>query len=341
MRRFSYFFVALILFFSANCVQAEKIKNVGNSPVKNQSCNAQSPKFIDDLVGNFDHRIEIVFSDIDGTLLPLDKNAPEGESPVSVKQAVLKLKKAHLPLILATGRSGYEGMSISKRMGKDNNYVIALQGAIILNPKGKVIYEDGIDNENGIKVVKEMESCIKANNFKSKIFFYSKGKLYAFEDFDLPYSWEEKKVVKSLEELGSDFTLNKISLFDPSTSNLKILQAQLKKKFPNYHIDISADCYCDVSLFTSTKGNALKKLSEILKVDLKNSAVFGDAENDISMLELVKKSGGLAVAVGNAMDSVKRSANFVTSPVYEDGFLRAVDEILINNLTFEKSHALK
>jgi len=68
-----------------------------------------------------------------------------------------------------------------------------------------------------------------------------------------------------------------------------------------------------------------------LGYDLKNAAALGDAENDISMLKLVRESGGVAIAVGNAFDSVKETANYVTLPVTEDGWSKAVNKIIENN----------
>lgn len=288
-------------------------------------------KSIDNLVGHFDHKINIVFSDIDGTLLPLNKTGPRGQVPESVKKSVIKLKDAKTPLILATGRASSEARQIAKNMGNEKTYIIAQQGAEIVDPNGKVIYEDNINNQESKKIIKEIESFNKLHNQDSKIFFFEKGQIYMFEKVNLPYILDEIKVIKSLDELPADFTLNKIGIYDPNSEKLKLIQAHLKKQFHNYHIDISADVYCDISTATSTKGNAVKKLAEILNVNLKNAAVFGDAENDVSMLKLVKTHKGLAIAVGNAMSSVKNSANFITSPVQEDGFAHAVDKILENN----------
>ncbi len=64
---------------------------------------------------------------------------------------------------------------------------------------------------------------------------------------------------------------------------------------------MGAHCFCTVTGPTAIKGEAVKRLAKTLNVDLKNAAVFGDAENDISMLKLVKEKGGLSVVVGNAM----------------------------------------
>ena len=47
---------------------------------------------------------------------------------------------------------------------------------------------------------------------------------------------------------------------------------------------------------------------------------FGDGGNDIAMLQHV----GIGVAMGNAMEDVKASADFVTTSVDEDGVVVAL-----------------
>lgn len=294
-----------------------------------------SPKSIDAFIGKFDHKIDIIFSDIDGTILRFDKQSPKTEIPQCVKQSVKKLQNAHVPLILTTGRSYGEASEIAKEMGNDNTYIITQQGAEITDPKGKIIYEDPIKNRDVKNVLADIESIKKSNGLTSKVVVFANGKPYATEDFKLPYNWEKITVVKSFSKLRN-FKVAKICIYEQNPEKLRLVQSSLKKNFPDYHIDLSADCYCDVSSKTATKGNAIKKLADILKVDLKNSATFGDAENDISMLSQVKKAGGAAVAVGNAMESVKDNADFVTSTVFDCGFSKAIDKITINNAFLQK-----
>ena len=47
---------------------------------------------------------------------------------------------------------------------------------------------------------------------------------------------------------------------------------------------------------------------------------FGDGGNDIQMLEHVH----LGVAMGNAVDSAKQAADYVTDPVDDDGISNAL-----------------
>lgn len=329
MKKFICSFVILVLTLTICPGYAEPPVNQANNTVIVSSVNYS--KDINNLVGHFDNKIKIVFSDIDGTLVPLDKNNPRGKAPEKIKQAVKVLKQAKIPLVLVTGRSYIEAKEIAKSMDNENTYIITQQGAIITSPEGKIIYQDKINSEDTRKILKFISSFLNSNHLNSKIFFLANGKFYTTEEFERPYNWEPVTIVKSINDLNSNFSAYQIGIYDTNRQNLKLLQSQLKKEFPKYNIDISTDCYCDVSSTKSTKGNAIEKLSKILNVDLKNAAVFGDAENDISMLKLVKSKGGIAIAVGNALDSVKENANYVTLSVYEGGFNKAITKIIENN----------
>lgn len=328
MKRFLSFLAVFILLLTSAPINAETIDG-RFYPVFTDT--KTTPKSIDNLVGHFDHKVKIIFSDIDGTIIPFSKTGPKGIVPESAKKAAEKLKQAQIPLILATGRSSWEGRQIAKKMGNEKTYIIGQQGAEIIDPEDKLIYEDTINNKDARKMIKEINSFNKSHNQDSKMFLYVSGKLYMTEKYNLPYLLEDIVIVKSFNELNPNFAPIKIGICDTNPKNLKLIQTYLKEKFPNYHVDLSADCYCDLSSATATKGNAVKKLAEILKIDLKDAATLGDAENDISMLKQVGTKGGLTIVTGNAMDSVKSNANFVTSPVSEGGFAKAIDKILANN----------
>lgn len=312
----------------------------GTNPAQSPLISTTKPKStqqpIDNLVGNFDNKINIIFSDIDGTLLRFDKQKPKTDIPEELKQSVKKLQKEGIPLILTTGRSYVEAHEIAQNMGNDNTYIITQQGAEIKDTKGQIIYQDSIKNADVKKILKQIDSIKKSHNFTSNVVVFADGKAYATEKFKLPYNWEKVTVIKSFDELGRS-KVCKICISEMNPETIRLIQSELKNGYPEYHIDISADCYCDVSSATATKGNAIKKLAGILKVDLKNAATFGDAENDISMLKQIKNAGGLAISVGNAMISVKENSAFVTSTVHQNGFSKAVDKILINNALLNKN----
>ena len=76
-----------------------------------------------------------------------------------------------------------------------------------------------------------------------------------------------------------------------------------------------------------TKGNALKKLAEILGIKREEVIALGDNYNDLSMLTYA----GVGIAMGNAEDCVKEAADFITDTNDEDGVAKALNKILNMN----------
>ena len=288
---------------------------------------------IDNIVGHYKNKINVVFSDIDGTLLP--KGLAKGEVSDSAKQAAKKLRDANIPLILTTGRSYAETKSIAKKLGNKKAYLITLQGTEVIDPKGKVIYKDCMNSKDTKKIINSLEAFIKLNNLDSKIYFYLNGTLYSTKKFNMPYAWDKLVVIKSYESLG-DFTPTKIGVYEKEHKKLELIKSYLKTNFPDYLVYLSTECFCEITNLTETKGNGVKQVAKLMNVDLKNSAVFGDAENDSSMLSVVKKSEGLAVAVKNAMPGLNKNANYETKSVYDGGVNYAIDKILENNALLDK-----
>ena len=72
------------------------------------------------------------------------------------------------------------------------------------------------------------------------------------------------------------------------------------------------------------KGLALSKLAEHLSVDKSGILAIGDNNNDMGML----KAAGVAVAMGNADDEVKRVADIITDNNNADGAAKVIEQIL-------------
>ena len=71
----------------------------------------------------------------------------------------------------------------------------------------------------------------------------------------------------------------------------------------------------DIIPSNGNKGVSVEKTLEYFKLDKENAIAFGDGANDIEMLQAV----GTGVAMGNAADDVKASADEVCGKVSEDG----------------------
>ena len=77
----------------------------------------------------------------------------------------------------------------------------------------------------------------------------------------------------------------------------------------------------------TSKGNALCKLAELLKIDIKKTIAVGDYDNDVSMI----KAAGIGFAVANAVDKAKEAADYITVS-NEENAIAAIIYALDNGL---------
>lgn len=293
---------------------------------------------VDKLSTTFNNPIQIVFCDIDGTIIP--KNYPKGQVPNSVKEAAKKLRDANIPMVLATGRTYPEAKKVADAIGIENSYFITMQGSMVVDNNGKAIYKDFIKGDDAKRILKGLDKYTKANAPQAKIYFYINEHPKSTKIFILPYYWQTVALVKSYDCLGA-FTPGKIGIYEKNPEKLRAIRDYLRTTYPEYYSYLSTDVFCELTTYSATKGNGVTQVAKALGVDLKNVATFGDAENDISMSSLVKNAGGLAVAVENAMDIEKQNANYETKSVYEGGVNYAVDKIIENNKRLENKKALE
>jgi transaldolase len=83
--------------------------------------------------------------------------------------------------------------------------------------------------------------------------------------------------------------------------------------------------YVDVTHPSANKGTVAERLARYLKIPLEQMATIGDQVSDLLMFERT----GLTIAMGNASESVKRQAMYVTTSFDDEGFANAVDKFIL------------
>ena len=82
--------------------------------------------------------------------------------------------------------------------------------------------------------------------------------------------------------------------------------------------------YLDITGLGADKGQGLKRLAAVMGIPLHQVGAIGDGSNDVPMLN----AAGLAIAMGNGVDELKKRAAFVTTSNADNGFGRAVDWLM-------------
>ena len=79
-------------------------------------------------------------------------------------------------------------------------------------------------------------------------------------------------------------------------------------------------------LIRDGKASALEVVREHNGIRKDQIITIGDGRNDISMFEWARAGGGLAFAMGQAIDEVRSAASAITSSVEDDGVARVLSD---------------
>ncbi|CAA6818304.1 MAG: Haloacid dehalogenase [uncultured Sulfurovum sp.] len=227
-------------------------------------------------------------------------------------------KANHAMLSIATARSFAKTNDFLKDL-KLNIPLITLDGAMVANREKKLIDLNVLDKNIGDAIIEESK--------KFDIFPYVialSDHKYLNETFEIPsqLNYHQERLIKDSYTLdkrlsyvknirGAKDTLKLVYMGEEKV--LRPLAQHLSKVFTtSIEVKLAPENYMNCYFLTilhplSDKAHALSKVHEYLNVEAKNTTVFGDGLNDIGMFKLA----GTAVAVHNALDSVKDKANII------------------------------
>lgn len=126
--------------------------------------------------------------------------------------------------------------------------------------------------------------------------------------------------IQSAEEIPQP--VNKITVCH-TPQKLETVFAALSALSDRYNFARTSPQWIECSCQGVSKGEAVLRLQEKLNISAEETLIFGDGENDLSMF-----SCGTAVAMGNAMESVKQAADRITLDNDHDGIAAVIEEYL-------------
>ncbi|MBK7104094.1 MAG: HAD family hydrolase [Ignavibacteriae bacterium] len=269
-------------------------------------------------------KIELVVFDLDGTLL--NEYAEIGEKSIEL---VNELKKFGVKFTFATGRLHNSMIEYAKILNLQTP-LISLDGAIIKSyPANEIIFESYIKQKYVKKAIDMADELLLkvALSHDEAIYYTEQNSLIPRLMDKYEAKFEE---IESYENL-MDKTLEIVITGDYKNS-IKLIES--KMKFPSA-IGLKTSFYksqdqdgvyfLEIRNKNCSKGDGLLKLLKHLKININNTVVMGDWYNDKSLFQ----TKALKVAIANAVDEIKKMADFITSKTnVEDGTAEFLEMIL-------------
>lgn len=257
--------------------------------------------------------IKMVVSDLDGTLLNSHHEVTE-----KTKEAIHYLRQLGIHFTIATGRPD---QLVKEYVGEldINDPVIMYNGSVIGHPFQKERILEHVlpkDRVNEIFEFCEQEEIICMPYTKEMIISRPNYRVDYFleRNQSLPEAYQAIfKDIRDVKDIVS-LPIHKILLIE----NDELKHRRITDKFSKYHdmtVVSSQKGFIDINPIGVNKGVALEQLAKHHNVSLDDVLVFGDQDNDVSMLEVA----GHSVAMKNASQKALAAADEQTGSNDEDG----------------------
>ncbi len=263
--------------------------------------------------------------DMDGTVL----NSQKKISP-RTKAAIANLLERGVYVVVGTGRNLAE-LAEYRDDFKGMHYGILISGGMIfdfLNDAPIKIH--GLDEETIFKLIDfglEENSMIHLHTVRHSIAREADIQNMAAFDMGIYQSMFDKICVRCDD--CKDFVrahpgeVIKVNLYHRDKISRDKNFARIKPL--NLSISFAEAFNLEMSPANITKGSGLRELCEFLKLDLAEAVAIGDAYNDAEILQ----TAGVGVAMGNAIDEIKKLADFVTLDNDNDGVAAAIEKFFV------------
>ncbi len=249
--------------------------------------------------------IQAAFFDIDGTLFSHKTNC----FPPGTMSALQQLKDKGIKIFLATGRSFMEASRMPWNGLTFDGYV-TLNGQIDTDAEGKILYGTpltGADKEYLLSVFESKERAL---------LIVEKDRLYAnCINEEVRRAQESVHIPEPL--IG---TYEGADIYQFIAYFTREEEQEILKKIPNCKLTRWYEAGVDIIPKDSGKIVGIEKMLELHGISREHVIAFGDGDNDAEMLSYA----GIGVAMGNAVEITKQSADYVTADIDEDGIRKAL-----------------
>ncbi len=250
---------------------------------------------------------KIFFFDLDGTLLNKEKKITD-----KTMDALKKFTEAGNHFCINTGRAIDSAKSVYNGLGLD------FKGSFLCGSNGTEIYsvdEERYIYKTGVELSLVPRILDLADEYGVHCHTYNEDHIVSRHNGECMDYY--RRVIKT-PLIVTDDVLAYVTNPPSKLIAIELHDHEKQERFKSALQDMVGDkltllysnpYYLEIFPSEAGKGSAVKRLADILGVDIKDTLAAGDEQNDISMIQ----AAGCGLAMVNGTDLVKESADVITT----------------------------
>lgn len=269
-------------------------------------------------------KVDFIITDLDGTLI-------EGEAPVlgQIRKLIAKLKKKHIQITVATGRTYYGAEAKMQELGINVGMPVALYngGVVVEYGTGNILYASYVPS----RAVMELLDVVDLNKTNVYVYAFSARSPFDFgneEGFlkEEVYAWGKCRKEQDVNGMPIQYVhIREISEMEISAvliDDISMSQQERKEihkvlqRYSDVKITDSGNGFIEIKGEGMNKGIIYNILKEHKKFSAKKILAIGDNDNDIELFS----GADISVAVANSSPLALNYADYVCDNKSAEGF---------------------
>ncbi|WP_438721220.1 HAD family hydrolase [Enterococcus sp. AZ103] len=265
--------------------------------------------------------IKFIISDIDGTILD-DQHQLDDQLIGKIKL----LKERDIPFVLASARSPKGMWPLAQALEIQDQPIACYNGALIMKENETLFSHELVQPEVSILVdiLKNIFPQVSINLYSGESWYVDKIDSWVEIEAEISGDQPIEGNIQLLL-LKKNIPIHKLLLIEKPEIINEVFEYLSNLNFPESDFYLSKDNYLEVTNHKVSKQKALLELANYYQVNLLNTMAIGDNFNDIPMLT----QAGMGVAMDNAPETVKKSANQITANNNQNGVSQALQKYIL------------
>jgi len=245
-------------------------------------------------------KITLIASDFDGTIIKPGMDGPSERFYELINTCLAQ----DIFFVAASGRQYSNLYKLLRHLDREIAYIS--ENGSLVTYQGNVVYKALIEQTLAMELLADLQQERGCDIMVSgQDTSYMLAEKPGFVEYVEKTIGNHCCMLKSFEDMEEPMI--KIAVFFPDGIPEELENRYHAKYDENLQVVNAGNRWFDFIPKESGKGHALSVLAEKLGLDLQQSVTFGDAENDISMLQ----TGAVSFAMDTAMDNVKKQVDYI------------------------------